>query len=199
MKKLIFSLFILLSLPVFSTTVAQRVTEIKNAGALDAIANTSNPIDVPLFPSWKRVDVTYLLVSNDSIQVNTIALYVKDFKQQTEEAYYFLNKPSFFPAIVTPLLSGRTQPSWANLTQAQRSAQIESYSNAKWQSIHANAPAIKDFKVEAIDSSTVLVSGQFGIKDGDWTYMSVYIRLDDPNGTVNLDPANTNMHFEVKK
>lgn len=150
---------------------------------------------VPLFdnPRVHRATITYWEPDGGVIKQNTVAIIIVEQGTEQEAAYWERQTPSVLRE--TPVETYITDRTASTVTRAG----IESFANTAW--AKALSPTytprnIRDFDVQAVDGSTVAVSGYFNTAAGQWEHRSYYIHLVDPDGSVN--PTSNNVEFERK-
>jgi len=196
MRFSILLLTLALGLPSYADTFNQRLTALQ--GASNVIGAHQEGSLVPLFDGGEggvtvhRAEVQYWAIDGDTIKPQTKALVVVNQGTQSEAAYWLGGIPE-------PL---RTPPVELYITDRNTpftAAQVETFANAAW--ADALSPGftprpIRGFSVQAVDGSTVAVSGHFNTAAGTWERQEWYIHLVDANGSVVI--GNSNIEFERK-
>lgn len=191
MRYWIFVLALLWAAFTNATTHAQRLAELDAANGVLAAWLVGSFQPVSGTDNISTASYRYLVVSGSVVTDNTVRVLAVDFGTQTEAVYWAGNIPE--PLRVTPApvyFSARTTGA------AITAAQIQTYCNNKWETLHAGTDDILDFQVVPVRGDTVLVSGVFDMGDNTWKQMSIYITLVNPNAA--SPTADANVKFKVK-
>lgn len=170
-------------------THAQRLAELQAAnGVLDAwLQDPFRPVSGSDIVSVARYQ--YVTANGDTATDNIIRVVAVDFGGPAESIYWAGSIPE--PLRVTPPVVYFS----ARVGSAITAAQIQTYCNNKWKSLHAGTDNILDFSVQPVRGDTVLVSGVFDQGDNTWKQMSVYITLVNPSAA--NPTADANVKFKV--
>ena len=168
-------------------TILERVATLSNATGVLAAKAITGARPVGSFDSLSIVEVTYWVLTDDVVLVNTVALVVVDAGEGTEAAYWQRRLPD----VLVPVAVAETY--MTDRTTAFSASQIENFVNSVWEDANANTDDVLEFSVTAVDGQTVRVSGKFhvGVAREERAY---YIRLADPNGSVTV--GNANIQFQ---
>lgn len=190
MLRFLFLLCLVLPTFVSAATFNDLVTSLQAAsGVLDAWA-VNEPQPIAGSTALHLADVRYVQVLPTHVIDNKVRVVIKNYDVQGEEAYWVSGVPEPL-RVATPIVyfSDRTVSSIT-------AAQIKTYCNNKWETLHANTDNILDFQVTPVTGDTVLVSGVFDMGDNTWKQMSVYLTLVNPNAA--SPTADANVKFKIK-
>lgn len=180
-------------------THAERLAELNNdPDVLEAVLETSFA-PIPGTTALYKASYRYVAVDGDTVIDNTVAVIAYDFGGPAEAVYWLRRTPDVLTN--TPpekLISARTASGWSALTVAQQSTAIENFSNEVYQAANAGAGDIREFSVSAVSGDTVKVSGYFDLGTT-WEQQTWYVRLIDPNGSVNAPYSNVEFQRIVEQ
>ena len=165
-------------------TILERVATLSNATGVLAAKAITGARPVGSFDSLSIVEVTYWVLTDDVVLVNTVALVVVDAGEGTEAAYWQRRLPD----VLVPVAVAETY--MTDRTTAFTAAQIEAFVNNVWEGVVVKSDDVIGLAITNVDGSTVRVEGKFDLGDSKREHQAYYIRLKDPNGSVTAGDAN---------
>lgn len=174
-------------------TLANLLANLEAASGVQAAINSDpQPFGHNLADVWTS-EFRYAVASGGVVNVNSHMAVVFGADPATGDAYWLRSLPEPLRVAVPPVyFSARTL---STITAAQ----IETFCNTQWETLHGNTDNILNFNVVPVSGNTVLVSGVFdqGGNPATWKEMEWYITLIDPNAANPTVGANVKFRQKV--